>query len=457
MLTQTLTTNSQNKNNSIASIDNHAITTSLRANQIGLKNKDGSFKPCAVSLTPWVLSQQQFQAALKTATTLSILLTKVSNNIPFLLHALNDFSDSTSLLYYLKNTLQEAQSRLAINLNLSRQDLLLNKKNKWQLVESNAIAAGMGPLNEKLVDILKVNNPSANFVSNPAIQLQSQTIYDTSKKLFQTNQPLIVFVTETNEDNIYDQIYLKNHLKKLGAQVLTKTLFELKQELISKNSYLYLNSKSLYPKTPVSCFYFRTGYNLSDYHSYGQTTGNYLELRLWIEKHRVVSAPKINFQLATSKWVQMKLSALSADDLSRMFLLSTNDAKVIQSSLNCQYLIPSPQQITQQLNSNKWILKSQNEGGGNVYDGCSDLSKMDFSKQQLILMEKIKPQIRKKPVTSLTNNQLIQFNRTISELGIFTLGNQHQYGGYLLRTKPEKQLETGVHSAGGMLDTIVIE
>ena len=436
----------------------------VEAERLGLKSETNNISPCAISLKPWQLSQNQFKDAVNTASSLSRLFNKVAQDKAFLINSLADFNDPLSLINALKTSLVSEQTQ-AINLNLSRQDLLLDNKGNWRLVESNSIAAGMGPFSEALINIqskLSLNH-ALEFAPNPATRKLAKAMYSAAKEVSGCRTPNIVFVVDNDEDNIYDHQRVANELNRFGAKVFRRSFKELSVQLSSKNERLQLQNKNL-----VDCLYFRSGYNLDDYvlksgsstssdkDSKSHSFRKLIELRQWIEKHQVVVAPSIAFQLSTSKWVQMKLARFSANQLKTQFKLTPGQAKLAQSSLASGYVIAKNHaQICSKLATNNWILKTQNEGGGNVFNRCSNLPPFDFEKDQLILMEKIES-VARKDILSLTRNKIKQYELVISELGIFTLGEQGQYGGYLLRSKPNEQLETGVHKAGGFLDCLAI-
>ena len=423
--------------------------------KIGLQLAKNEFSPCSISITPWDLTQNQFSLALGAAQALSALFRAVSCQHEFLVEALKDFVDESSLIFHLKSNLLQQTKQLATGLNLSRQDFLLDKSGQWRLVESNSIAVGMGPFCEALrkIETSYLENSIEDFPENPATYQIAGHLYDAACQLNNNPNPLIIFVVAENEDNIHDQNKISSALMNLGARVLRKTFEQLSEQLVEGHQQtLFIE------QTPVDCFYFRTGYNLADYFDKQDESARFLKLRFFIEQHRVVVAPLCNLQLATSKWVQMKLSFLSAAQLIQFFAVNKNQADMIISSLAIEYIVPGNlDEIDHYLASGQWILKTQNEGGGNVADENSNKLATHHSNAQFILMQKIDTVIREKGLTAFAHNQFKKIATAISELGLLTLGEQDSYGGYLLRSKPADQLETGVHQAGGVLDTIRIK
>ncbi len=432
---------------------------------IGLQNTDGLFTPCAISLSPWLLTEEKFELAKNTAAAIGKLFLQASLDSDFLNMALSDFIDESSLLFKLNKIHQTRKVNndpiLATNFNLSRQDFLLDSDEQWRLVESNSIAAGMGPFAQKTVEIQQQIpvNACHHYASNQAIALQSKAIFQAALKNNKAPNPLIIFVVEEREDNIHDQAMLCKGLKIQGARVVYKTLSQLKGELQSSANRLTLNIKnsSIEENESVDFIYFRTGYNLRDYEDGCGGFDSLLRFRAWMEEHQVTVCPSINYQMATSKWIQMKLSAFSQEALLGRFLLNTAEAKLAAAALETRFVIPKDlNQIKLMLKSGNWVLKTQNEGGGNVLDQYSELSILSKGIASYILMEKIPAGHRQDRVRVMTKRNSTIYHSVTSELGIFTSGDESEYAGYLLRSKPAGQLESGVHRAGGFLDCVAL-
>lgn len=429
------------------------------ANTSDLSKED--FTPIPISFIPWTLSKSDYSEAVETAQALSKILEQLSFQRDYLLELFEDFKDESSLIFKLKNLIQTShlqQNNLATNLNLSRFDFLVDSERQWKLVESNTIAAGMGPFSEKLGEFHKELFPNQKYklAENPAIERQAIAMFKAAATKAKAASPNIVFVTEENEDNIYDQNYLIAELRSLGAMVQRKTLRELKTGLTRSKQKLLLDQLG-----QVDLFYFRTGYNLQDYsaasHNSIKSQTELLELRSWIEKHDVAVSPSISHQLASSKWVQIKLSNLALKELKNRFGLSNYEAELASKSLKTKYMtVESLAQTKQALDSGKWILKNQNEGGGNVREKISYRERFDKLKRNTFLMRKIVSPIRRNGCRYYESNFKCNF-QTISELGIFIVGESHEYAGYLARSKPASKLEGGVHSGDGFLDLVAIE
>jgi hypothetical protein len=100
--------------------------------------------------------------------------------------------------------------------------------------------------------------------------------------------------------------------------------------------------------------------------------------------------------------------------------------------------------------------KTQQEGGGNVARGKAASDKLTNADSADLLMAPINAVVRQETLTSLRHGNAAMATEHISELGIFSLGDEALYGGYLCRTKPAKNNEGGVHRGGAVLDTILL-
>lgn len=423
----------------------------LAQQKLGFAHQEKSFTACPVSLTPWKIPARLFTNVQLTSKAIARLLVKVSEQYSFLNQSLVDYQEQETLLQEFKQYLGNNPKIRATPLTITRQDFLLDQDAQWKLVESNAIAAGMGPFSETLQLLQHIFNPAENFAENPATYLQAKALVDSARQLNNQLHPMIIFLTETNEDNIYDQARLINQIEQLGASVKKLSLVEANARLTSQNKQLVLDNHAI-----VDCIYFRTGYNLQDYLVNNK---NLLSLRYWFEQHNLVVAPSIAMQVASSKWLQMKLAQQSPSQLKASFNLTDEESVLCFNALNMNYQVTQDlSQIKALLNSKRWILKTQSEGGGNVQNeiDVSSHNLQDLHNAPHLLMQKIESQVRTEKMVYYTDHQLKQLPKAISEIGIFNLGEKLEYGGYLLRSKPYHQLEAGVHHGGGLLDCVAL-
>lgn len=424
----------------------------LQQLQLGLLDANGQFQPAPVSLTPWQLSTSLWQQALTLSQLLGRLMLAASTDVRWLKQAVQTLPPGS--LFAELAALPEAFHRNLPAVPLMRHDLLLDNNSQWRWVESNTIAAGMGPLNQQLGRLLdSIHQPLAD---NPAVAQQAHTLYKAARALrsqYDSAPAVIVFVVEPAEDNLFDQLLLQQALQQLGARVLRSTLFELTQAQLDQHSRLQLTCG-----TAVDLLYYRTGYNLSDYASPEQ-----LALRGSLQHARLLQCPDIPLQLAGSKWIQAKLSMMllsGRDDTLSGWGFNTADCGLLRQAVMPMYALTAASQLRALRDINRgWLLKSQQEGGGGIWRG-SEARQLVLSAPSttaaLLLMAPIDQYVRSEPVRLLRHSEISYQLATVSELGLFSVGTNNQYGGYLLRSKPATELAGGVHRGSAVLDTVAL-
>lgn len=426
------------------------ITDQIHAAKLGFQGPNGEFEACRISLTPYLVRPEQWNDARATARALNQLQLALSHHPEIIRDLIAPLHGGGTLLDAFMPYLVPTK---AAAVNLCRHDFLLDQQGEWRLVESNAIAAGMGPFSEKCSEIQRDHAPnhSLEFADNPAIATQSAALFDAAQQNRKSDQPLIVFAVEANENNVFDQRYLADALRHKGAEVVFLTLTELHQQLTAQGDFLALPDGRL-----IDLFYFRSGYNLSDYQVAGV---DLIAFRAWMEQHRVAVCPSIAAQVASSKWVQKELSAhLQKPEMASWmneFGLDQTGYLLARNALAVGYRdIENPQEPD---NTEDWLVKNQNEGGGNVQAYQSGLSLTERSSQQgWFLMKKIPCQASAMTKDVFSAGEILNLRDTITEVGIFYAGDDAHYAGYLARSKARTSLETGVHSGQGMVDAIAL-
>lgn len=420
--------------------------------QLGLLDANGRFQPAPVSLTPWQISTQLWQQALTLSQLLGRLMLKASTDMRWLKQALQTLPPGS--LFAELAALPKAFSRNLPPVPLMRHDLLLDNSGQWRWVESNTIAAGMGPLSQQLGRLL--GSTQQQLAANPALTQQAYTLYNAARVLrrqYDSTPAVIVFVVEAAEDNLFDQLLLQQQLQQLGARVLRATLSELTQAQLDRRNRLQLPCG-----TEADLLYYRTGYNLSDYTSPAQ-----LALRGTLQQASLLQCPDLPLQLAGSKWVQTGLSQMllsGRDDRLSAWGFSTAECSVLRQAVMPMYALTAASQLRALHDINRgWLLKSQQEGGGGIWRGSKARQQVlsaASTQAALMPMAPIDQYVRTEPVQLLRHGAISSQLATVSELGLFSVGSDHQYGGYLLRSKAAGALEGGVHRGGAVLDCITL-
>ncbi len=448
------------------------LTTRMAALKLGMLNHKAGFQPVPVALQPWFLTKKQWQQATAAAVLLGRLLAAVAKDAEFLLQQfqpvlLGDSLPAKLAAAYAQQQ-QQALPQRAGAVFLMRHDLMLNEQQQWQWIESNSIAAGMGPLSVQLGALLQPEQP--DLAPNNATELQANLLYREALAQAQKHgrlTPQIVFVVEAQEDNIFDQQLLADALIRRGALVERCTIAELYQQqlrgqqgagkaaaaVIDEASAVTLNGSR------VDLLYFRTGYNPADFANAQQ-----FAWRCQLQQQDVLLCPDLPTQLAGSKWLQLQLSGLLQQEQGRVLLASRFGFHAAELQQLCALTVPAKPLLAlekpqvEQLIQAGWWFKKQNEGGGNVARGEQALQLAMKAKPQDgdFLMAPVLVQQRPEPLLKFQQGRLIQQQAHISELGIFSLGATADYGGYLLRTKAAAALEGGVHKGNAVLDTVAL-
>lgn len=445
------------------------LSQQLIRQQLGLKTKAG-FEPVPVSLTPWKLSKAQFARAQHLATLLGHVQASAAANPEWLLALLAKLEFSQSVPGQIWRTLRNiypagaestSSTQLVVNRNLmlNRHDFMLDQQQQWQWVESNPIAAGMGPLNAQYLALIAQYRPGS-YAANDAVKVQATLLADAAIAQSRTHKStthqstthrasLMLIVVEGDEDNIFDQRLLCDEVQRLGVRVERVTISELMQSELSGDNQL------LWQTQPVDLLYWRTGYNPS-----AELNDDYWHFRARLESTAVSQCPTLLGQLTGSKWFQHQFSKALLHDsttVAAIFAIAPDEVNLLKQAVVQSFGVSelSAARIKELITAGYWY-KTQQEGGGNVARGQAALDKSNQADNADILMAPINAAIRQEAFTSLRRNNTTVTTEHISELGIFSLGDAADYGGYLCRTKPAQNNEGGVHRGGAVLDTILL-
>lgn len=447
----------------------------LQQQGVGLHDPLQGFKAAPVSLTPWQLSRQQWQQAQQAAHTLGALLEKIAEDRRWLLAETAALATSDSIPGEIWRALTAlgAKQSTTRQVALTRHDLMLDQHDNWRWVESNPIAAGMGPLNQRWQQLFQLQQPAMLLAANPAIETQATLLAQAAirqARLLETDRdfgsndngndpdaPLLVMVVEAQEDNIYDQQLLAEAIAQQQVTVLRLTIDQLQQCQIDAKHQLRLPDGRI-----VHLLYWRTGYNPRDQVDNSQTDDSQLAFRARLEQVQIAQCPTLSAQLTGSKWLQHRLSQLLLDpkqsqQLAVHFGLDNTELQVLQSLCLPSFAISELTELQfHALVAQGYWYKKQNEGGGNVARFAQALLWYQQRDSADILMAPIAANVRSEPLRKHLPGEVVIQQGHISELGIFTLGANAEDGGYLCRTKAELSLEGGVHRGGAVLDLVAI-
>lgn len=290
----------------------------------------------------------------------------------------------------------------------------------------------------------------------------------------------ILFVVQSPENNIFDQIALSTQLTTHHGIPNYRLNFS---SILSQTSIPTSSSRALIyhpphsPGTPyeVSLIYFRAGYTPSEYSSPASWSS-----RLQLERSAAIKCPSILTHLAGCKKIQQILATPGSTHVAR-FLAPHSPflGRIQQTFTNIYPLDATPagrhaiRLATDPETSAKYVLKPQREGGGNNIYGTKippflkSLGDDERQWRAYILMELIEPPAVR---NFRFRDREVKSGEVMTELGIFGVclwnskridGAKAQIlenfgAGWLLRTKGRESEEGGVAAGFGVIDSVCL-
>lgn len=332
---------------------------------------------------------------------------------------------------------------------------------------------------------------------NPCISLLSSGLaegheaYGPSK----SSPPLplcILFVVQSSENNVFDQIALSTRLIDHHGIPTHRLPFSSVPTHTSISSrptrpLIYRPPQSSDRPYEVSLLYFRACYSPADFNFPGSW-----EARLQLERAAAIKCPSILTQLAGSKKIQQILAAPATTHLTRFSRPNSQNIDRMRRTFAEIYPLddsPAGQRAialaTDPASATRYVLKPQREGGGNNIYGAKIppfLKSLGDDRRKwraYILMELIQPPAAK---NSIFRNGVVKSGEVIGELGVYGVclwrspkGTEpdpfyrdvdieedersieilsNYAAGWLLRTKGRESEEGGVAAGFGAIDSI---
>ncbi|MGI9276701.1 MAG: glutathione synthase [Endozoicomonas sp.] len=453
---------------------------------MAMKAATDSATHCAFSFAPTLIRQDRFDHLRQVVPIIGKLIHGVSEDHAFIEQAIAPLAGADpffkSLLALHRSIHQESGKAARIPMLLMRTDFMDDVVHGPKLIEFNGIAAGMGPFGQRIHQLHRYlqqqwpeqfqewsEEAPLSLVPNRAIELLAGGIANTARRIREesgeADQPLFMMVVQPDEDNVYDQHLLELAIQERGVRTVRRTFRQLHDQLSTgEHNRLLLEGIG-----GIDAIYLRAGYQHSDYVAHDLEEARCCEAlsqtRAFIEHHRVAVNATVSQQLATSKRVQMLLSSMNADTLTR-FGLTRKEAE--QAKLVLGEMRPvdeSSLEWFKQENARDWVLKNQGEGGGHCIFDEDILPKLSSLRpeenQAWSLMRRLHPRHRSHPALLVRKGEMMPVEDLISEIGMFTLHVAGQpvtseggYAGYLIRSKPSTVTEGGVHSGMGAVDSL---
>jgi glutathione synthase len=437
------------------------------------------------NFAPGTIDKSRFNSLKATVPLLAKLVHAVSTDHQFLHEAISPVAAGDAFFDALLSLHHQTKDAQRLPLLIMRSDFMDDADHGPKLIEFNGIAAGMGPFGQRIHQLHQFvqahspelytrwsDIPTATLIDNQAIEHLSQGFAEAARIIqneFQDNEcPVFLMIVQEGEDNVYDQHLLEYALHSRGVSTVRRTFRELYGSLATgPGERLILKGVG-----PVDCVYLRAGYEYCDYVAAdldGQRCCETLmQTRVLIENHRVAVNATVSQQLATSKRVQMLLSSMTAEALSR-FDLTAEQAVAVKSLLG--EMLPVTADTIDEFSkqdSAHWVLKNQGEGGGHcIFDKEIMPRLQQLSSEEYpawALMQRLRPLARCKPALLVRNSELSVVNDLISEIGMFSVhisdrstAPEATYAGYLVRSKSARTSEGGIHSGMGVLDSLAFK
>lgn len=459
---------------------------------IAFKNSDGTARHCPFSIAPMSMKRHVYQHLLKVTPLLTKLISRVSEDHFFLQSSLSKMAKADPFFERLMMLHHQIHGIKGQPLSPARQPLLLmrtdymdDRQQGAKVIEFNGIAAGMGPFGKRITQLHQfmqnqwpeiyhdwAESPEAIPADNNCLEQLAYAIVHSARKIQadfnETGQATFLMIVQRYEDNVYDQHLLEVELRKQGIRTVRRTFDELASQVYTgERERLMLRGVGA-----VDVVYLRAGYQYMDYFAPQlrediccQTLS---QTRAFIEQHNVAVNATVSQQLATSKTMQMILTMMPEQEFAP-WGLSLEEVRLVKTVL--AEMLPINQDViswfASEADQNEWVLKNQGEGGGHCIFGNEISDKLSQLKvgqyDAWALMKRLHPHERERPTIAVRNGEQIKVDDLVSEIGLFTaffngepVTELDGYAGYLVRSKPAKENEGGVHSGQGILDSITL-
>lgn len=438
-----------------------------------------------VTVFPSPMERSTFQLAINLQPSINEMIHKISINHQFLEQSLLKLPDEfVAKLFHIYQTVSKQGYAASHQLGIFRSDYMIDQHSNLKQVEVNTISTGFCALTQQVTQLhrytlkhyqgLSDDQINGHIATNDSLDRVAQSLIDAHRIYSRTDQhSAILFVVQEQEANVMDQKMIEWKMKSLSPdiRIYRRSFRDLDHGIISlgPNQQLLLTTIDK-TQVEISVVYFRAAYSSS---CFGYE--NSWKLRLLLEQSRAIKCPSIQLQLAGVKQFQTLLSdraifdrfcCSSSPHSDKLFNTYTKFWNISQSARDLVIKNPS-----------EFVLKSNQEGGGNNVFGEQIIDKLDrilsnnendaYFLMQFIRQKAIKSLLifKQPPPSSATTSVACQpppYNQIDSELGIYgsvlveTNGHHivwNQNAGHLLRSKLSGEKEAGVFSGAGILDT----
>ena len=390
---------------------------------------------------------------------------RVAAEMPFLRQALGPAARHDAFLRDMLALAGEARRHQPLRLLITRNDFLMQAgptpaDDVPRQVELNTISAAYAGLAGRVhalhAHLLAGDSAAQRLLPNDPLAGIVAAVTEAHQRYGQPGA-VCLMVIQPEERNIFDQRLFEFALQRQGIATRRLSLPEIAREGALREGHLVVRGEV------AALTYFRAGYGPEDY-----ATAEAFQARALIEASSTIAVPDVATQLAGAKKVQQLLT----DPAILARFSPPDEARAMAKAFVGQYEPGAPLTLGARklpaweaacANPGRYVLKPQREGGGNnLYDEAMAVALRGMSATQrsaYILMERI----LSRPHHALTVVEGVpRHGPHVSEIGRFGVlladGGQvllNRDVGYLVRTKSEGSLESGVSAGFGHLDSLL--
>ncbi|CAF2530259.1 unnamed protein product [Rotaria sp. Silwood2] len=442
---------------------------------------DSNVVPYPFTIYPSPFPRNEYEKACRIQYGINILVHNLAFDIDLMDSIFNNLIEYDPFIRRLRNIYNQIQQlpyKSLFETCIIRTDYMLQQMNtfmertKLRLVEINTIAVGLGAAAKLIYEwhkrfLKRIRHELlSQLPENESYDLVINTLFE-SWKIYNNSKAIILFIVPEKEFNIGDQMLIEKGLLSHGNySLLIKHV-----TFIDICRYCFLDSKGIlyFGDFEVALIYYRSGYDPK--HFYNE---DIWQAYIMLESSRAIKCPSLRYHLAGMKCFQLALTEKKfLEKIFQEYEQYIDDFQdILEEMFTIDQIINDP--ILQQRILDKpesFYLKQSREGGGNVY--CGPLLKEHIDKiiankesNRYFLMSRIYPPINTGLIRSSrpnNNNEFILEKQINSELGIFgSLISQdgtviyERVGGSLLRSKLATNIEGGIASGQGCIDSVFL-
>ncbi|CAF3907219.1 unnamed protein product [Adineta steineri] len=445
-------------------------------------NNDSNVIPYPFTIYPSPYSRNEYEKACQIQYGINKLIHRLAIDINLMDSVFQNLIECDPFIRRLRNIynhIQQLPYRNVAETCIIRTDYMLQQMNtltdktKLRLIEINTISIGLGAAaklmhawHKKFLTQVRPDLVS-QLPENESHDIIIDTLFE-SWKIYNKPKAIILLIKTEREFNIGDQMLIEQGLllRESSSSLLVKQVTFID---VCQNCSLNLEGILYFNDFEVALVYYRSAYDPK--HFYNEKIW---QAYIMLESSRAIKCPSLRYHLAGMKCFQLAL--MNKTFLKEVFQENEQHIKDLQDITEEMFTIDQavndPLVLQRILDTpESFYLKQSREGGGNVYCGSKlkeriDQIITDKQSNRYFLMSRIYAPIYSSLIrSSITkNNENSLCEKEINgELGIFgSLISQNdtviyeRMGGSLFRSKPTINIEGGIASGQGYIDSILL-